>query len=161
MTYSFQPATIEDAPAIAEIFQIAFENDHIVGHFYPDTPKQTRMELDTKLFSRAIEREPVYGERYTKVIDESSGGKTVGFAGWQYPCHLTPEQQADKDKQIEESRKERQPPGAQVALLDEFYGKVYAGRKKWIDPKTFCTYILPLRPIKLQNYEFAEQCCTL
>ena len=41
----------------------------------------------------------------------------------------------------EEAKKERHPPGAQVALIDDFFEQIFAGRKKWIDPeKTYCTY---------------------
>ena len=139
MTYSLHPATIEDAPAIAEIFQKAFENDHIMGHFHPETPKDILVDKDIKYFTKAIAAGTIYGERYTKVVDESAGGEMVAFAAWQYPYHLTAEQQAEKERKAEEAKMEPRPPGSQVALLDDFFEKISAGRKKWINPeKTFC-----------------------
>ena len=80
MAYSIQSATVEDAPAFALIFQKAFEHDHILGYFHPDTPKDILMDKDIQYYTQAIQNCNIYGRRYTKAVEENTG-ETVALAG--------------------------------------------------------------------------------
>ena len=157
MAYYMQPATVDDAPAIAEVFQKAFEGDHIMGYFYSNTPKDMIWEKDLKYFKENIGVGTLYGERYTKVVEDSTG-KIVAFSAWQYPYHLTPEQKSKKEEDLKEKAKEPHPPGAQGPLIEEAFGKLNAGRKKWIIPeKTFCkSHLCPQIP-----WSFAQSAVVL
>lgn len=65
----------------------------------------------------------------------------MAFAKWQYPYTLTAEQAAEK-KELDEGM-EPWPEGANVELCDEFWGKLKAGREKWIErDKDFCELFL-------------------
>ena len=73
MSFSFQPATLEDAPVITEIFQDAFANDHILKYISPNTPKDILFQNDLEYFNRLLERDPAFGGKVVKVIDDSTG----------------------------------------------------------------------------------------
>lgn len=61
----------------------------------------------------------------------------MAFAKWQYPYTLTAEQAAEKEEV--DGATELWPEGANVELCEEFWGKLRAGRKKWIrHEKDFC-----------------------
>lgn len=63
----------------------------------------------------------------------------VAFAKWQYPYRLTAEQAAEKEA-VDEGV-EAWPEGANVELCEEFWGKLKAGREKWIErEKDFCEF---------------------
>ena len=138
MAYKLQPATLDDVPAFATIFDLAFRDDHVMGFFHPHTPPDVLFDHNKNLFKRLLSEDPSFGRRFTKAV-QSSTGSTVGFAAWVYPHHLTPEQIAEKEAKAAELRKERNPQGSQDALVNEFLDKLKKGREKWINPeKTFC-----------------------
>ena len=69
----------------------------------------------------------------------------MAFSRWIHTVNLTPEQaQAKKEKD-----EYRPPPaeGANVALQNDVFGQLFAGRRKWIDPETtFFVHILAVHP---------------
>ncbi len=70
----------------------------------------------------------------------------MAFAKWQYPYTLTAEQAAEK-KELDEGM-EPWPEGANVELCDEFWGKLKAGREKWIErEKDFCELLFSWRAV--------------
>ncbi|MDI1485390.1 MAG: hypothetical protein OHK93_000527 [Ramalina farinacea] len=73
MSFSFQPATLEDAHVITEIFQDAFADDHILKYISPNTPKDILFQNDLEFFNRLLERDPAFGGKVVKVIDDSTG----------------------------------------------------------------------------------------
>ena len=73
MGFSLQPAGLQDAEDITQIFQVAFKDDHIMGQFHPNTPKNLLWEQDMKVFSDMIAQGDIYGGRFTKVVDEDTG----------------------------------------------------------------------------------------
>ena len=69
--------------------------------------------------------------------------KTVAFSAWQYPHTLTDGQRRAKEEK-DAGRQNEPPEGSNNALIMEFFEKLFAGRKKWVDPeKTFCEFALP------------------
>ena len=73
MTYSLHPAGPSDAKDITRIFQAAFKDDHIMGHFHPHTPENLVWEQDLKVFSDMLAQGDVYGGRWTKVVEDETG----------------------------------------------------------------------------------------
>lgn len=73
MPFTLYPANVEDASDIAAIFQAAFAEDHILGYFHPHVPASVLREKDQNLFRGLIAQGDIYGERFTKVVDEESG----------------------------------------------------------------------------------------
>lgn len=73
MSFSSQPVTIKDAHVITEIFQDAFADDHILKYISPNTPKDVQFQTDLEFFSRLLDRDPAFGGKVIKVIDESTG----------------------------------------------------------------------------------------
>lgn len=70
-------------------------------------------------------------------IFENCKSKIVGFARWQHPHYLTDEQLAAKKAESEKEKKH--PEGMNVALYNEFYGRLRRGRQRWIDhERTYC-----------------------
>ena len=73
MPFALHPATIDDAPSIAAIFQAAFADDHLMSHFYPNVPASILWEKDVKFYHDLIAQDGIYGERIIKAVDEESG----------------------------------------------------------------------------------------
>lgn len=73
MAFTLHPVGPEDVSDITRIHQSAFANDHIMSHFYPNTPEQLKWDQDFQFFSTQIAKSPAYGGRLTKVVEESSG----------------------------------------------------------------------------------------
>lgn len=66
------------------------------------------------------------------------GRKLVAFAKWNYPYSLTPQQQAEKDK-LDLGRS--YPPGTNEKLYEQFFGRLDALRKKYLDEeKDYCEH---------------------
>lgn len=59
----------------------------------------------------------------------------VGFARWTYPVTLSPEQAKEKDER--EKKRPPHPEGANGALMDDFFGQLSVGRKKWDAEKMY------------------------
>lgn len=65
----------------------------------------------------------------------------MGFAKWQVPNSLTPEQHAEKERC--EAEKILFPEGANVPLIDAFIGRLNEMREVWRDvEKDYCTYTI-------------------
>ena len=165
MPFTLHPVTIDDASDITAIYQAAFAGDHIMQYFHPNVPASVQWEQDVKYYTDMITHGGVHGERLTKLVDKDTGWdslimllrwallyvveihiskrrgrKTVAFSAWQYPHTLT-EEQKKEDEAKKNSTKSDPPEGSQNALIDEFFTKLFAGRKKWIVPeKTFCKF---------------------
>jgi hypothetical protein len=73
MAFSLHPAGPEDAEDITRIFQAAFKNNSIMGHFHPHTPEDVRWKADLKFFSTQIAEQGIYGGRVTKLVEDSTG----------------------------------------------------------------------------------------
>ncbi len=73
MAFSLTPAGSEDAEDITRIFQVAFKDDHLMGHFHANTPPNLVWEQDLKVFSDLIGQGDIYGGRFTKVVDKEIG----------------------------------------------------------------------------------------
>ena len=73
MSFTLRPATVDDTSDITAVFQAAFAEDHIMSHFHPNTPAAAIWEKDFKVFKGLIAQGDIYGERFTKVIDEENG----------------------------------------------------------------------------------------
>ena len=73
MAFTLHPITIEDAEDMGRIFRDAFQDDHIIGRFYPNTPKDVRCAQDLEFFRGLIKDGDLYGGRFTKVVETSTG----------------------------------------------------------------------------------------
>lgn len=73
MPFTLHPATVDDAPNIASLFQTAFANDHIMSYFHPHVPASVLQQRDTKYYRDLITKGTTYGERVTKAVDDESG----------------------------------------------------------------------------------------
>ena len=61
----------------------------------------------------------------------------MAFSRWQYPHTLTAEQKAEREAKSKEHQE--RPEGSNRELMDEFFGQLFEGRRKWIVPEeTFC-----------------------
>jgi len=114
---------------MVDLFDAAFEGDPNFTHFYPNVSSADRAivrERDIKTYERSYGHEEV---RFFKIVD-SENGKIAAFSKWEFPHIKSPERLlAD-----EEVNKNRDPhvPGANGAFMDEFFGKLVAGRKDYI-----------------------------
>ena len=158
MTYELHPATIEDVPTLVTVFDEAFADDEIVSYLFKDVPEHIRRERDLKWFSTFFQKLDSNGVQFTKVIDTSNGYNLVplsseaecnssvlcwavlrydinraiaGFAKWDTPIVLTAELRAERE--LEVKKKEPYPEGANVPLLEDFFGQLDRGKRKWID----------------------------
>lgn len=74
----------------------------------------------------------------TFLFPDVEGRKLVAFAKWKYPYILTPEEQAEKDK-LDLGR--NYPPGTNEKLYEQFFGRLDALRKKYLDEESdYCKY---------------------
>lgn len=73
MGFSLHPCVTQDAEDITRIFQAAFADDHIIGHFHPHTPKDVYFASDVKFFKLQIEEQGMWGGKVTKVVDDETG----------------------------------------------------------------------------------------
>lgn len=121
-------------------------------HFYMNSPQEVVRDKYVKYYTEKLQEGSLYGRRITLLVDESTG-KAVAFSVWQYPHHLTPEQAAEKNRKEEQAKKEPEPPGAQVGLIEDWFRGVWAGRKKYIDPeRTYCKSCRLSHVVSLLNY---------
>ena len=64
----------------------------------------------------------------------------AGFAKWQFPCTLTPEQAEEKAARDKEPVPSF-PEGENRDVVREFFAQVRAKREKWNDPeKDYCRF---------------------
>ena len=73
MPFTLHPATLDDASDITAVFQAAFAKDHIMSYFHPNCSASAVWEKDLKTFKSLIGQGDIYGERFTKVVDEENG----------------------------------------------------------------------------------------
>lgn len=73
MPFTLLPATVEDAPDIALIYQAAFADDNIMSYFFPHVPAPILLERDIAYYRTLIAEGMTYEERVTKVVDDDSG----------------------------------------------------------------------------------------
>ena len=73
MPFTLLPATVEDAPDIASVYQAAFADDNIMSYFFPHVPTSILLERDIKFYQTLIAEGMTYEERVTKVVDDDSG----------------------------------------------------------------------------------------
>ena len=73
MAFTLHPVTLEDAEDISRIFQEAFKDDHIIGYFNPNVPKDILWERDLEFYRGLIQDGDIYGGRITKAVDTSTG----------------------------------------------------------------------------------------
>ena len=73
MPFTLFPATVDDAPAIASVYQAAFADDDIMSYFHPHVPSSVTLERDIQYYRTLIAEGMMYEERVTKVVDEESG----------------------------------------------------------------------------------------
>ena len=73
MPFTFLPATVEDAPDIASVYQAAFADDNIMSYFHPHVPASILLERDINYYRNLIAEGMTYEERVTKVVDDDSG----------------------------------------------------------------------------------------
>ncbi|KAL8816291.1 MAG: hypothetical protein Q9191_008357, partial [Dirinaria sp. TL-2023a] len=127
MAFDIQPCQLSDMPDLVTVFQSAFANDPIVGRLMPDVPADIKHARDVQSFSKSFNERHLNGAQYFKAVELATGcvisptqpspapspacdavnkrlvlkpkcRKTVGFAKWQVPCKLTPEQKAEKER---------------------------------------------------------------
>jgi len=138
------PAHISDCPEMVDLFDTAFKEDPNFTHFYPNVSSADRAivrERDIKTYERSFGQEEM---RFFKIVD-AENGKIAAFSKWEFPHIKSPERRlAD-----EEVKKNRAPhvPGANGPFLDEFFGKLIAGRKKYIvEENMYFLNILAVHP---------------
>ena len=73
MPFTLLPATVEDAPDIAAIYQAAFADDNIMSYFFPHVPASILLERDINYYRTLIAEGMRYEERVTKVVDDDTG----------------------------------------------------------------------------------------
>ncbi|KAH8815539.1 acyl-CoA N-acyltransferase [Xylogone sp. PMI_703] len=77
-TLRLEPATLEDIPAITELWYLAFAE--MMSAFFPDTPG-VRKWWDEANTSDMINK-PY--QKYMKVVDTASDGKLIAYAKWDF-----------------------------------------------------------------------------
>lgn len=90
MAFTLHPVGPEDTADITRIYQAAFANDHIMGHFYTHTPESIKWDQDYEFYKTQIAECGVYGGRMTKVVEESTGLVSSHFSHISYLAGLRP-----------------------------------------------------------------------
>lgn len=144
MAFDIQPCSLSDMPDLVTVFQSAFANDPIVGRLMSDVPADIKHARDVQSFSKSFNERHLTGAQYFKAV-ELATGKTVGFAKWQVPCKLTPEQKVEKERC--DSIKIPYPDGANVELCEDFWGQLEMKRRQWHDPELdYFLHLLAVSP---------------
>lgn len=73
MSFSLEPAVVEDARTLARVFREAFSKDPIMMYLQPKVPYAVILEKDTVMYRDMIEEGDVYGKRLTKVVEKDTG----------------------------------------------------------------------------------------
>ena len=73
MAFILQPALVEDAEAITDIFEKAFADDYIMQHMRPNVPKEVQWQKDLEWVRGWFEQAAAYGARITKVVENDTG----------------------------------------------------------------------------------------
>ena len=73
MAFSLHPAGPEDVEDIARIWHDAFKDDPILGNFHKKSPRDAVREQDVRYFSDVFKKGDIYGGRFLKVVEETSG----------------------------------------------------------------------------------------
>ena len=73
MAYEILPATIEDLPDLAVIFEDSFATHPVLSRFNPTATREEVLEHGRKLLGPLLKQDPIYGSRFYKLVDKSSG----------------------------------------------------------------------------------------
>ena len=126
-SFSLQPVTAEDVPALVRIHDEAFENDKLMHLIYgsPDQIEHMIGYLQELLMTSSM-------TRFLKAM----GGETGEIMGWSLWTVYLDQKTHEREAAATEERQKTAPDtaGNPAAFLD-FYRAVAARRRKWITGK--------------------------
>lgn len=73
MAYDILPAQIEDLPDLAVIFEDSFADHPVLSRFNPTATREETLAHGRKLLGPLLQRDPIYGSTFYKLVDKSSG----------------------------------------------------------------------------------------
>ncbi len=144
MSYTILPASTADLSEIVTIYNAAFKEDRIIGNLMAAVPLEVKKAYDIAWYRREFDMSKLNGLRFYKAVDQH--GKMVGYAKWQYPYTLTPDQEEEK-RRLDNAKNDilPLPKGTNTELYREFFEPLHEKQRRYAQKETiYCESVGPL-----------------